>query len=167
MLEFVLQFKDDAHFLAMLLIVAAAWRWGAGPERACASAIAFMFVVDLPYHWVFGAGAKFQSVDVGHATIDCLTFVSLGVSALYANRIYPIWLAAFQFIALISHLVRELSPTMSPLVYAIMIVAPSYLQMATLTGGLLFHVRRERRYGPYRSWRTSSPHFDRSRAQEG
>ena len=162
MLNLILLYKVEGQFVAMLLVTAAAFVWGASPERASAGAIAYMFLIDYPYHWIFGAGAHYARIDIGHAFIDLSTaFILVGI-ALRANRMYPLWLAAFQSIALASHLVRELSTNMLPLAYSAMSMAPSYLQLIVLAAGIASHVRRTRRYGPYRSWRTSSR---RSRAK--
>ena len=64
-------------------------------------------------------------------------------------------MAGFELISLASHAVRELSANMLPLVYSIMYIAPSYFLIIVLAIGIAAHARRVRRYGPYRSWRSS------------
>ena len=164
MLEAILLYKGDVQFAAMLLLTAATFRWGAAPERWCGGAFAFMFLIDIPYHWIFGPGMRLSSIDIGHALMDFVTAVAFVVVALRANRMYPLWLAALQLISLASHFVRAANPAMLPLVYATMSIAPSYLELIVLAGGLVNHVRRVKRYGPYRSWRTSSPRSRESAA---
>ena len=74
--------------------------------------------------------------------------------ALFANRFYPLCLASFQWLAITSHLVRDLNSEILPLAYALMMVVPSYMQQLVLTIGIAAHRRREKLHGPYRSWRT-------------
>lgn len=161
MLDLIFLYKADAEFVAMLSVFAAAFAWGAGPERACASAFAYMFFVDFPLRWIFGPGRHYSTIDVGTLFIDITTAAMFVAIALRANRMYPLWLAALQLISLASHLIRGIDRLMLPLAYSVMNIAPSYLELIIIAGGIVCHVRREKRYGPYRSWRDSS---SRSRA---
>ena len=156
MFNAILLYKGEVEFAYMLLLTAACMGWGAGPERTTAGSIAFMFLAALPYHWVVGTASHLSTIDIGNALIDGVTAVTLLVIALFANRTYTLWLAALQLISLSSHVIRALSTTMLPLTYAILSAGPSYLELVVLTAGLVWHVRRVRRYGPYRSWRRSS-----------
>ena len=156
MLNAILFYKGEAEFVYMLLLTAASLVWGAGPERASAGSIAFMFLVSIPYHWIVGAESHLSTVDIGNALIDGVTAGMLLATALLANRAYTLWLAALQLISLSSHVIRALSTSMLPLTYAILSAAPSYFELAVLTAGLVCHVRRVKRYGPYKSWRASS-----------
>ena len=142
--------------LSLVLLIVAAWRWGAGPERACVAALAFMNLGELVYHGVFARPAIYASVDLVHLFLDfSVAAIFVGV-ALKANRLYPLWLAAFQLMSLISHFTRELSAAIGKIPYAIMSQAPYYLVLLVLAGGLWRHARRQKRFGPYRSWRRSS-----------
>jgi cytochrome c biogenesis protein CcdA len=78
--------------------------------------------------------------------------------ALNANRNYPLWIAGFQLVALGAHVVKAVPDTSSTLGIAILVIGPSYFQLLLLLGGFIRHRRRERRFGPYREWRTS-PRF--------
>lgn len=138
------------------LLVLAAWRWGAGPERALAGVLAWFGIGDALNHAIFGSWTDFATVDTGHLVIE---LVALGVAlsvALLANRMYPLWFSAFQLIALFAHLARDLAQGIAPLAYLIMYIGPSYCQIILLSGGIWLHRRRVRRHGPYRSWRSFS-----------
>lgn len=133
----------------------AAWRWGAAPERICAAVFVANLVVDRLYHMAVGRGTIYMSVDIGHLAIGVTTiFVLVGV-ALRANRMYPLWLSAFQGLVIISHFTREASARVSVLAYALLTYGPSLFQIAILVLGIALHARRVKRYGKYPSWRSS------------
>ena len=138
------------------LLALSAWRWGGAPERILSATLLWFTVGDTLNHWLFDVSTTFVTVDTGHLVID---FVALAVSvtvALFANRIYPLWFAAFQALAMLAHLARDLVSEVSPIAYVVMYVGPSYFQIVILALGIWFHRRRVRRHGPYRSWRTFS-----------
>ena len=136
-------------------LVLAAWRWGAGPERALAGILVWFQAADAVNHALAPAARDF-AINTGHVVIDGVaTVAALGV-ALYANRIYALWFAAFQLLAMSAHLARELAAEIAPLAYGILYTGPSYFQILLLAGGIWCHRRRVRRFGPYRSWRSFS-----------
>jgi hypothetical protein len=154
---FILANRVDAQTFAFVLLALAAWRWGAGPERALAAILAWFRIADWLYHGVFAAALQLTDIDLAHALIDVIACAAALGAALYANRIYPLWFAAVQLLAVFAHLARAMAVEIVPTVYAIMFIAPSYLQIVILALGIWFHRRRVRRYGPYRSWRSFSP----------
>ena len=149
-------YRVAAQTIAFALLALAAWRWGAGPEWAVAAILVWFRVADWTYHGVFQSALDLTEIDFAHALIDGVACAAAFAIALHANRIYPLWFAAAQLLALFAHLAREMAVDILPMVYAIMFIAPSYLQIIILAVGLWLHRRRVRRYGPYRSWRTSS-----------
>ncbi len=156
MLEQLLAYRDGAQTLAFVLLALAAWRWGAGPERALAGVLVWFRVADWTYHGVFEGSLALHNMDLAHALIDVVACIAAFAIALSANRIYPLWFAAVQLLALFAHLARAMAVDILPMVYAIMFIAPSYLQIAILALGLWFHRRRVLEHGPYRSWRLFS-----------
>jgi hypothetical protein len=134
----------------------AAWRWGAAPERICAAVFVANLVVDRLYHLVAGRGTIYLYVDIGHLAIGIATAVVLVRVALTANRIYPLWLSAFQGLVIISHFTREASAKVSVPAYALLTYGPSIFQIVILSFGIALHARRLNRYGRYPSWRNSS-----------
>ena len=139
-----------------LLLVAAALRWGAGPERICVAVIIATNVGDHIYHFVVARDAIYTSVDIGHLVPDLFAAAIFTGVALRANRVYPLWISAFQFVSVISHFVREVDGHMGILAYAMMNYMPANFILLIMAGGIWAHARREKRYGPYRQWRTSS-----------
>ena len=137
-------------------LVLASWRWGRGPERTLALVLAWFMVADPVNHALFSKPAELSSLDAGHVVIDGVAFVVAIFVALYANRMYTLWFAAFQSMAMLAHLARELTRGVAPLAYAMMYIGPFFFQIIVLMLGLWFHHRRERRFGPYRSWRSFS-----------
>jgi len=152
------------------LLALAAWRWGRGPERTLAGVLVWFSVGDALNHRLFEVNTNYLTVDTGHLVIDIVALaVSLGV-ALFANRMYPLWFAAFQVLAVLAHLARDLTRDAAGIAYLVMYIGPSYFQIVILALGLWLHHRRERRYGPYRSWRSfsrPSPALTRSRWPRG
>jgi hypothetical protein len=144
----------DAAMLA--LVLAAALRWGAGPERLCVAVLVGMEAIDLVYHLIAGRGAFYQSVDIGHLVIDLAAAAAFLAVSLNANRIYPLWMAAFQLTSVLAHFAREANPQVVGLAYAYLGYGPFYLELVALMAGIALHVNRVRRTGTYRSWRASS-----------
>jgi hypothetical protein len=136
-----------------ILVVLSFWK-GGGPERAVVSTFAGMIATDNAYHAILGSGT-YLSVDSVHLAIDVLGLAALYVIALYANRVYTLWIAAAQIIAVLSHFYRGIMPHVDQLAYAIMIRLPSYVMTLALVLGLVFHLIRTRRVGSYPSWRNS------------
>lgn len=143
-----------SQIAAIALLFGSAWRWGAGPERALAGVLVWFHVADAINHAIFGWQIA-SGVDLGHLVIDGVALaVSLG-TALFANRIYVLWFAAFQLISVLAHLARDVASGTATAAYLIMAIAPSYFQIILLACGIWMHRRRVLRYGPYRSWRIS------------
>jgi hypothetical protein len=148
------------NFTLVGLLGAAALRWGAGPEKVCAAALVFVTLVDPIYH-ILVRYPVFETVDIGHLVMDAGVAAAFIAVALRANRVYPLWLAAFQLVSLLSHFARELTEVLPMLAYGLMSYGPYYIILLILAGGIFAHARRMKILGPYRSWRNSSP---RSRA---
>ncbi|KUO54002.1 MAG: hypothetical protein APF82_08305 [Sphingomonadales bacterium BRH_c42] len=157
MLSLILEYRDEAQQLFALVVCVSSLLWGGGPERALALVWLAMFeFAQLGYLWAFGEGFASPTLPLAYMAIDTVAAGLFTWIALQANRTYTLWIAAFQLVALLAHLSRELAPAISPLAYSILAIAPSYFQLALMAGGLWAHVRRRRKFGPYRDWRRSA-----------
>lgn len=157
MLELILS-GDRATIQNGLVIVfcGAALIWGGAPERAVAATWLIVFEVARGvYELTSDQTNRMQvlEVDIFGATSDVVAGIGFIGIALYANRNYPLWIAAMQVLAIMAHLVRGLSDIISPIAYLTMVIAPGWLQLAFLAIGLGRHIQRKRRYGAYRDWR--------------
>lgn len=156
MLDLTLEFRDEFQRIIGVLVCLAALRWGGGPERLVALVWLVIFELgDVAYHMMMGPGVQWSDLDVGHAIIDVTATLLLVAIALQANRMYTLWVAAFQLVATTAHLAREIAVMMKPIAYAILAISPSYFQLALLLAGLVYHVRRKRDWGEYRDWRVA------------
>lgn len=145
------------QLISAFLLSGAALKYGAAPERGMSAAILGMLLAANLYVWFLGRDASLQALEVGFLIIDLSVFVIMIVIALWANRMYTLWLAGFQILAMFAHLARSVTDAISPIAYGIMIIGPSYFQIIILGFGIWFHHRRVKRHGSYRSWRTSLP----------
>lgn len=144
------------NFVLVGLLGAAALRWGAAPEQICVATLFTVTFADPLYHLLMERGAIYGTVDLGHLVIDVGVAAVFVAVALRANRVYPLWLAAFQLVSVLSHFAREVTDSFPKLAYGLMSYVPFYIILLIMAGGLTYHVRRRRRLGPYRSWRRSS-----------
>ena len=153
-----LDIRPLAQWAIFALLAVIGLMRGAGPERATISTLLGMIVTDRIYHWAVPGGWVWERIDLGHVAIDSLGALCLFQIALKSNRIYPICLAGLQFVALVAHFGQAISPAVNRAGYHSLMVLPSYLQIVALGIGILNHMKRIRRYGPYPSWRpTSNP----------
>jgi hypothetical protein len=143
--------------IASLLLYAGAglyaqWR-GGPPERVAGRIVIVWILVDVGYHMLFGPSG-FVYVDPAHLVIDGAELVAITWLALQANRVWPVWAAAAQLITFASHLFVLVQTGWSQAYWA-MTQLPPFIQLTALVCGAVFHNRRVRRIGHYRSWRLS------------
>lgn len=140
--------------LTVVLCVLAAWK-GGGPEKAVASTLAAMWLVDQLFHGMFTYLGVPLLISAGHLAIDIAATISFVWIALAANRVYPLWIAGLQLISTIAHVVRALFPAISQSALAVLMITPSYFEILAFCVGLWCHLRRQRAMGRYRSWSAS------------
>ena len=149
-----LEFRAEAQSIYAWLICGAALFWGGGPERATALVWLLLFKFgDAAYHAIFDYGFQLIEVDFFHAGLDLTAALAWVLIALYANRNYPLWIAAMQILAATAHMARGIAEQIAPIAYAVMAFTPAYFILLFLTIGLVRHVMRKRKYGKYRDWR--------------
>ena len=139
-------------------ICLAAFIWGAGPERAIAAVwLIFFEVTGLLYDGLVEPAYQLETIDLFLATTDVCVGLLWIVIAVHANRNYPLFMAALQLLVVSAHVARGLIEAIAPIAYAVMVIAPGWLQLLLLATGLARHLRRKRRYGAYRDWRVQAP----------
>lgn len=158
LLQFFNAYRVPAQHLAAFLLAGTAWRWGGAPERWLS--IAFIATMVLP---VYALNALYPVRTADDLTFYLRMMADAAAAAIFiavalrANRNYPLLIAGFQLVALGAYLVKAAAPDVSPLALYILIVGPSYCQLLLLIAGFARHLRRERRFGPYRDWRIAPP----------
>ena len=155
MFELISLYRVDAQHIASVFLALAIWRWGAAPERWSIAVFIATMVVPVRLMEMFDANhpafGAYSSLYIGLDFVAGAAFVAV---ALQANRNYPLWIAGFQLVAIAAHVSRGMVDTVSPLAYLIMAVGPSYCQLLLIFAGFVRHLLRQRRFGPYRAWRT-------------
>lgn len=138
-------------FVAALIVAA---QLGGPPERMATAIVAIWAGSDLTYHLLFGPSG-FDRVDPVHLVLDGGELMAITWLALSANRFWPLWAAAAQLICVSGHLAIALQPDGLRRAYWAMTQLPPFVQLFALVLGAAAHARRERRCGPYRSWRVA------------
>ena len=129
----------------------ALWR-GGPPERVAAEIIIVWILSDFTYHQVFGP-SSFAEVDPVHLVLDGAQLAAITWLALRANRVWPLWAAAAQLITFTGHVAVMVDAGVLRRAYWAVRELPGYIQLLALACGAVYHARRVRRIGPYRSWR--------------
>lgn len=143
---------------AAILLGVAIWRWGAGPERWLIGVFLTTMILPIYVIWSLQLGAAEIGPYAGVLfLIDVIAAAAYTAIALNANRNYPLWIAGFQLVSVVAHVVRSVIDTVSPFAYAVLIIGPSYGALVVLAVGFLRHIQRERRFGEYREWRNTPP----------
>ncbi len=138
-------------FLAVAILHA--FLRGAEPERA----LAWTFLALATGSHLFPALSAQPPPLLWYFLLDAAVAVAFVGIGLFANRNYTLWIGSFQIIALSAHLVRYLAGAEGlTLPFAILYILPSYFQIGLFLWGTHLHARRVERFGPYRSWRSSS-----------
>lgn len=145
-----------AIFVAMMAVsfAFAIWKGGA-PERLCAWVILLMAVAQ--YVGFALIGRVFKTLDVVSLSVDLIGLVGMTAIALHANRTWPLWTSAMQLLSCASHLGRDISDRVEPLVYSILKSAPTFLVFLILMIGTAMHQLRLRKLGQDTDWVGSVP----------
>jgi len=129
----------------------AVWR-GGRPEIIGAAILALNLCIDLAVGEWFG-GWDFSRFSTTRFAVDLFEFSLLFVLALKANRVWPIFSAAAQVVAVAGSLAVLGSKGGMQVAYWAVTQLPLFVQLAALGIGTAFHFRRQAVIGPYRNWR--------------
>lgn len=140
--------------LALLIsaIVFATWL-GGSPERAAALIIFLQTLVIVIGHQL--VAFRYAKFDLVSAVADTAGLIAFCGVALFARRIWPLWVSSLQLIAIMAHIIRALKIPIDPIAYAITQWAPSDLIPIILICGTANHWRRMRKgvnLPPWLTW---------------
>jgi hypothetical protein len=143
---------------AYLAILFSCWLYamlrGGSPERIGASIIGIGSVLSLIA--VSSPAGRFASVEIGVFLVDVAALVGFLVLALRAERLWPLWVTAFQMIGTAGHAVKLASPEVIPVAYAFILAFWTYPMLLIIVVGTWQHRKRLERRGVDRSWSSFS-----------
>lgn len=122
--------------LILAILIVLVLRYGGWPERCGAAIMALMFAVSPAYVELFAQSGRLDRIDPGFFVIDIALFALMLGLALASDRWWPLWMAGAQLIAVLSHFVRLLENAYAPLAYALMMRAPSWIELGILAIGI-------------------------------
>lgn len=146
-----------ADLAAALIIIASLTfviRCGDEPEKIGGQIM--LFILGLAIVRMLLMARQIDEFDVLGLLSDCLTFLGFLWIALFAWRIWPLWTAALQLLAIGAHFGPALALPIEPMVYAILRSAPTAIVLLTLVGATWLHRRRARSGASTLPWRTWS-----------
>ena len=133
-------------------VILFAYLRGSTPEKLGATIVALNMCVDLLLRQLHG-GWDFSAFNSSRFLIDVTELCLLLALALRANRVWPIFSAATQMVAVAGNLAVWGSGGGMQLAYWAVTQMPLFGQIAALATGTYLHVRRQAVVGPYRDWR--------------
>ena len=139
-----------AFNLAQVVASAYAFARGGVPERL--AGILLLVAAVTTRVFFLSSLEPYLNVEVGILAVDVLLLSALVGLALYADRFWPIWLAALQALGAGAHLVKAIEPSVVSMAYAILVAVWSYPMILVLAAATLRHRRRLRRTGSDLDW---------------
>lgn len=127
---------------------------GGAPERIGITILAVGSVLTVVA--VSGPAIRFGSLEVGIFLVDVAALLTFLFLALYAERLWPLWVAALQAIGTAAHAVKLMDPTVIRWAYAFALAFWSYPMLLIIVLGTWNHQKRLARFGVDRSWSSSS-----------
>lgn len=144
-----------AFFYALLLICCSyALLRGGAPERIGAAIYAVGSALTIVARQQ--VEIRYGSVEVGAFVVDIVALIAFLVLALFARRLWPLWMTAFQAIGTAGHFAKLADPEMIRWAYAFLLGIWSYPMLLLLAIGTYSHQRRLKRTGSDPSWSSSS-----------
>ncbi|MCB2067940.1 MAG: hypothetical protein KDE15_15020 [Erythrobacter sp.] len=124
---------------------------GGSPERYCAAIIVAGILADRIYPLIAGE-RDFVHFASSRLIFDLMQFASFMAVALFANRIWPLWLSAAQLVAITGSLAFFAVVDGFNLAYWALTQLPLFVQLVALAIGTFAHHRRTVRIGRYNCW---------------
>ena len=118
------------------------WRYGGKPERLATVSILAWIAID-PVYRTFVAPSDFGTVDWGQVVFDCGLAGAMMAIALRANRIWPLFAAAFSLIPLLGHMAALLDNHTARQAYWAINQLPFLLVLVSLMLGTASHRQRQ------------------------
>ncbi|MWV28425.1 hypothetical protein GRF63_10965 [Erythrobacter sp. GH3-10] len=132
---------------------------GDKPERIVAMVIVAGVLIDRIGHAFLDYG-QFLRFSPLRLALDCLQGAGFFYVALRANRVWPIWIAAAQLVAIMGGLAPLAYSTGHRHAYWALTQLPIFVQLIALGIGTAAHSGRVRRYGTYSAWTPKVPQLD-------
>ena len=123
---------------------------GGAPERVVAAAFIAAAIASFVAQPLVRGG--YDDTEFGLLLIDVALLAVLVAVALWANRFWPIWIAAFQLFALLVHVTMLYEQDILPLVYFVVISRIAYPMLLMLLVGTMLHFQRLKRHGADPDW---------------
>ena len=123
---------------------------GGAPERVVAAA--FIAAATASFAARPLAHVRYHDTEFGLLLIDAALLAVLVAVALWANRFWPIWIAAFQLFALLVHIAMLYQQDVLPIVYFVVISRIAYPMLLMLLVGTALHFHRLQRHGADPDW---------------
>lgn len=132
---------------------------GDKPERLVAIFIVVGVLADRVGHAFFDYG-DFLRFSPLRLALDCAQFGAFLFVALKANRVWPLWIAASQLLAIMGGLGPLAYVAAHTQAYWALTQMPIFVQLTALGLGTAAHSRRFRHFGAYNSWSPRIQRFD-------
>lgn len=123
---------------------------GGQPEKLTALgwAVGCIATFALPFH----PDKTFHQVDLPRFAVDvAVLFWFVGI-AMFANRFWPMWLAAVHLLAIATHGVKAYQPDLLASIYALAVGKIAYPMLILIVVAIARHQDRMQRYGEDRDW---------------
>lgn len=112
-----IQHLSPSIFLILLLASLGYVLWrGEKAERACVSTMAIGSVVSA---LAASSAGMWSHGETGIFLVDVAVLLAFMTIMAWSNRFWPLWITAFQIVAVVTHLARFLRPATVPTAYAI------------------------------------------------
>ena len=139
-----------AFYALFFICILFALARGGGPERS--GALAYLGLAAIQVASTLVVRPFYSKVDGVGLLIDSMALIIFGALALSAKRIWPIWAASLQLLALAAHFSRWIELDVEPYVYSLMKSSPTAFALVALTLGTHLHRLRLKRYGTDPDW---------------